>query len=94
MLLFLYLKDVMTYKYAKNLIRFLFYHNDNSLSYILIFGFLSIKYSEKYKEWFFHIWNSMYDINQLEKDKYVLNETQLALISVLKKQRKKLQFFE
>lgn len=36
----------------------------------------------------------MYDINQLEQDKYVLNENQLALICVLKKWRRKWQFFE
>lgn len=35
----------------------------------------------------------MYDINQLEQDKYVLNENQLALICVLKKQRLKLPIF-
>ena len=36
----------------------------------------------------------MYNINQLEQDKYSLNETQLAKICVLKKWRRKQEFFE
>lgn len=82
----------MTYKQAKTLIRFLFCHNANSSSYTLIFGFPSIRYSEKWQ--FFYIWKAMYNINQLEQDKYSLNETQLAKICVLKKWRRKQEFFE
>lgn len=44
MLLFLHSKDIKTYKYAKILIELLFCHNANPLSYILMFGFPSIKY--------------------------------------------------